>query len=391
MTLKEYIEKVIETRVSEVVNDPKVLAWAKRRMEFVSLSGGGKTLKKLAKQCQKNNKWYPLSAAFKTVYVALGEEFAQQWCQSSVERYAKFCEFSQAWFEPNAVFTAVTVEGDVVCYELAENVIYRWRDGSFHYREEPSPPAPQVHGYHSQVRKWESESPTALVYGVEVELLATTNRGEVARLAESCGFLAERDGSLDDSRGVEVIGAPMPFEDYAKPDSPWMKFLDGVQGHAKGGGDGYGIHVNINRRNLTALHSGKIICFVNENQSLCERVAGRSSEQWARFKKKKITSAVQRDVYENRLALVPDGEKYEAMAIRGQKRLEFRIFKATVDKSLFLSTVEFSDSIVSFSRDASCRQLTEKDYMAWMLKNHSKYPNLAKKFDMIKSKKKELV
>ena len=104
--------------------------------------------------------------------------------------------------------------------------------------------------YHDSHRPWNRTTVEGEVYGVELEVYAP-DRGDFAAYARDLGFLAERDSSLCEDHGVEIIGAPLHFESYYQVNGPWIKLLSyarttGIRGWRAG--CGYGIHVNINRR-----------------------------------------------------------------------------------------------------------------------------------------------
>lgn len=301
----------------------------------------------------------------------------QEWCEDCTGHNAFYCNRSEEYFKARE-FTEVDVEGESVCLEENEDNLYYWEsDDEYHWEGEPEEEeeTDAVAGYHSSHRPWDHKDfKKSLVFGVELEIKAKNCREDIAELATDSGFLAEEDGSLDDVYGIEIIGSPLPFESYAAEDSAWIKFLKAAAGQAKGwdAGTGYGLHVSINRRAISDFHTGKMLVFVNENKTLCEKVAGRSSDQWAAYKPKKLTSGKS-----------ATSEKYEALAIRSRTRLEFRIFRSTMRIEGFLRAVEFTASIVEFTRTASARNLTNCAYLGWLTANATTYRHLAKHLGII--------
>jgi hypothetical protein len=232
-----------------------------------------------------------------------------------------------------------------------------------------------IDGYHS--RRNESTRSSWLnkayrdqvLFGVELEILSNRDQSalqHISSCAKAQGFLAERDGSLDTSYGVEIIAPPLSIENCSKQ---WQQFLDNIAGNARGwqAGTGYGMHVSFSRKTLTNLHSGKLMMFVHQNQNLCEQVAGRSANEWCKYRPKKIGSGA----YDN------CWEKYEALANRGNYRWEMRIFRSTLKHSGFMRNVEFVKACIDFTKQAQVKA-TEEDFKAWLFlpANRKSYPNL---------------
>jgi hypothetical protein len=235
-----------------------------------------------------------------------------------------------------------------------------------------------IDGYHSRNNQSKRDSwqlphyRHSLLFGVELELLANNDDDalrHVSNCAKSRDWLAERDGSLHSERGIEIIAPPMSFEDNK---TNWVSFLDDIRGTAKGwnAGTGYGMHVSFSRRTLRDLHCGKLLMFVHKHQTLCENVAGRSANEWCRFREKKIGNGAWKGNISN---------KYEALAMRGDDRWEMRIFRSTTSNAGFLRNLEFVKACIDFTRQASALA-SGHHFQQWLMlpQNRSQYPNLFK-------------
>jgi hypothetical protein len=206
------------------------------------------------------------------------------------------------------------------------------------------------------------------VFGVELEVkvknecAVTDVYGRIVRH----GFIGERDGSLDDILGIEIVGKPMTFEQNR---DKWLPLLSNIRGSAVGwnAGTGYGMHVSLNRTSMTMLHQGKVLVFIHGNKNLCEKVAGRKETSWARYHSKKLGDAKN-----------GSDEKYQAISLRDATRMEVRIFRSTLSPEGFMRNLEFVAAIVAFTKSASAEALTDGDFRIWLSEpiNRKTYPNL---------------
>ncbi len=213
--------------------------------------------------------------------------------------------------------------------------------------------------YHSEARPWRNRTIPALALGVELECYSA-NRADVAEIATDCGMIAEQDGSLDDTCGIEIVGSPMKMSEYGASNCPWKSFLSQARVKAWDAGTGYGMHVSLNTAGMLAMDVAKFILFIHSNKSLCETIAGRSESSWAEYKDKNLKSMTQ-DIRAGR-----ESQKYEAAAIRSKTRVEVRIFRATAKFESFLKNVQFVDAVRAFTQSASPHSLTEKAFLAWL-------------------------
>jgi hypothetical protein len=228
-----------------------------------------------------------------------------------------------------------------------------------------------VPGYQSDQstrRSWKPD-PKIPHYGVELETLVkeTDNVSLVYNKIVDRGFLGERDGSLDSRRGIEIVGKPMTFEQNREE---WLGLLESLRGKVIGwmAGTGYGMHVSVNRKNLSRLHQGKFLVFIHANKSLCEKIAGRKEVHWCSYHPgKKVTDA--KRVYD---------DKYQAVSLRSEERMEVRIFRSTLSPEGFMRNLEFVAAAVDFTRTHGISQLRESVFREWLRTGgrRKQYPNL---------------
>lgn len=365
--LKRYIVNTLNRNISED-RSIKILKWAIKkkivsRFDYCILNTGKASLKISAFRCQRSQKWYSTKENSINVYTKVGNRKKYVTWHYRFVSEAFYCN-SHGYRYDRRKFTPIIVDDIEVCQE--ETRLFTWGDGSVHLNQETD----GVVGYHRSPKPWRENAVKGLVFGCELEILAKDSRKEINLIAQECGLYTERDGSIDEERGIEIIGAPESLEAHQDPDGKWMKFLNKVQGKAYGwnAGDNYGLHVSFNKLALRDYHTGKMLVFIHHNRNLCETIAGRKQNRWAQYVDKKIIDGTQNS----------EINKYESLAIRSVDRMECRIFRSTLKPAGFLRGVEFVASAVEFTRHASAKNLTENAYKEWLKKNTRNYKNLSR-------------
>jgi len=220
-------------------------------------------------------------------------------------------------------------------------------------------------------------SKRALCFGVELEMEAINGYENQRKMARLLGgpstdrYILKSDGSLN--YGAELVTVPGTLAWHQATDATgmrWAEVLKKVEGIAKSGKGtrSCGIHVHVNRKALTALMIGKILVFINDdnNKEFVEMIAQRGNNTYCQKSKKKLSDG--RRVSENR---------YEAVNVM-HKTIEFRIFRGNLRPERVIKNVEFCHALINFSKVADPAKLGYTDFLAWLSKHESAYPNLVK-------------
>lgn len=374
--LKDYIQSVLHRHWKDA--NIKVLDWAYSKKfiweRFVELHDGTISQLSDARQCQKSGKWYNYYSGFFYVVTNFTPRIQQLWHDS--ERDNAIYSHCGKWFDKNLPHEMIDVGGSNYCRELGNFI--QWADGSYHrYAQEVS--GDGVPCYHNSLRPWGETQNNKLVFGCELEILAKNDRKKIFDIAIECGLTGEEDGSLNRSRGIEIIGGPEELKDYQNPAGKWLQFFKKIRGLASAGGRNYGLHVSVNRAALSKLHSGKVFHFIHQNKTLCELVAKRKEHR---------TYSVFRGHSRVSHGRFETTDRYAAVAMRSKNRLEYRFFKSTATAPHFLRAVEFTAAVVEFTRHESARNLTEGKFLEWLKKNNKSYKNLAVYLKVINKPKK---
>lgn len=240
-------------------------------------------------------------------------------------------------------------------------------------------------------------------YGVEIELTSSCTREEMELIREygrdDALFFPKSDGSV---AGYELNVHPMTWA-WASAEFPW-EFVEKVAdaGSSVRESDN-GIHVHVSRKGFSGeAHLYRWMKFVYRNQAHAERIAGRSTDQWAGFREShkssqknhalnqmRMRKAEERrragDDYYPRNGYVSDStsdNRYSAINTTNRDTVEVRIFASTVDPKVFRARVGFVAATVEYTRQLTSRAIIAggwdwSAFQAWLLDNRETYPDLA--------------
>ena len=293
-----------------------------------------------------------------------------------------YCSRSEKWWSCYN-YTSVHVEdlGEVWCEEeFGELLSYCEYDGYWYYDVDEMPLEDEGYGnsipsYHSQRRSW--NVPDGITLGVELEVYVNDAVGAYENRPE--GIIGERDGSLDDTCGVEFIGAPLNYEDY-RVGGVWDKMLDVIQEYTDSDsfaqGDGYGMHISLGREPIAHDIQARFILFINNCQSFSEFVADRGQNRWAEYDKKDVKYV------QETMGVLDKGDcwggKYSATHV-DRHRIEVRIFRSTIDKDMFQKNIDYVMSALDYAtqHEDIAEVISVCHYLAWLGKQE-KYDALRK-------------
>lgn len=452
MTLREYIEKVVIVyhRHQGYSRVKKIIDWATRKKLIDLVEHNGKLVPKLMTwECPHCKKLHYLNgysrdmvkeasartATSTEAAIPGGKEIQQEFCINCVEGHCFTCQRSgiRYVYGPFSI-TSITVRdhNEMWCVEKSLEYLVK------HPTTGQWLSAVNVQGYHHGIRDWDvPEGQSDNFFGVELEILSGMAKGSkefVIRTAVECGLAAERDGSLDATYGIEIVGPPLIYDSVITPEesNPWFKFLQAIQGKAKGwdAGQGYGMHVNLNTqafgmvskehdnesRVVSTTNLSKFVSFICCNETLGKIIAGRTQTQYASYLQleqiggsKGMLSAIRGydpdrgrmgqstttsptsvgDFVESlRASFRPARRnvdrraqtmmKYLACSIRSRYRVEVRMFRSTIRWDRFIRNLQYCHSVKEYTAQAS--NLTyyhANNYLHWLGKNQHHYPELA--------------
>lgn len=251
----------------------------------------------------------------------------QTWCDDCVTRAATTCHNCSETFSDSEICNGP--DNNNRCCECHSDVVCICPDCESEHIGEPDCSCGQdVFSYHSDLVRFDWKSPEPGDWGIEIEI-SSDDRCEARDIANKWDWAGERDGSLSDSKGIELISPPMRFPELVKSVSGMVGDLHrsriGVRGWNAGkDGNSYGIHVSFDRRAWSELTILRFTRMINANPlGLCEFIAGRNCKAYAEFcpKEEMLTASL---TFENK------GKFFAVNAEKGRNRVEVRIFRSTL-------------------------------------------------------------
>lgn len=187
----------------------------------------------------------------------------------------------------------------------------------------------------------------------------------------------ERDGSLG-SNGAECITQPCSLL-YHQKKFPWRALLAAARscGFKSHDTTTCGLHVHIGRSSVLDQETeAKLDLFINRNIDMWEKVARRSSEQWAKAKKDKTWREAQ-----DSCRYRDHDSRYQAVNHTNGSTVEIRIARGTLKYETLLGTIELYDACVHFVNDLTVDEATLlngeswNDFVRYVCDRKERYPN----------------
>lgn len=257
--------------------------------------------------------------------------------------------------------------------------------------------------YHGSCRasffKERNANPTHPPLGVELEVYAEDRADAVADLRNTLDWIYERDGSLDDDHGFEIVSPPMGYDEWLHPETGDAHTLlsacrdAGVVGYNATNGM-YGIHINVHRRFLSPLQEARIMMFMcaQENLDLVRAVAQRR----AVYGSPQIDmGSLEQD--RQKIHLIGGLNHGTRQRGRREKKIygvgkyspinwkeniaEIRVFQSTTNPASFKKNLEFVWALIDWTKPIAATGASwhHADFVAWLAANHAArkmYPNL---------------
>ena len=328
---------------------------------------------------------------------------SETWCEGCREESAFYCERTHAYVHEDYGVRVNTDEFICAAWYAEDHYYCYESDGNWYSEPEDDENSSDLEDdendndglfpYGTNVlskHPWPANAPkSALLFGVELEIEGNDNTSReqlaiVAALGGNTGadlkdgaYILAADGSLN--TGVEIITVPQTFEAHkAETVVPWKKISAAIRGIAKSGNTKTcGMHVHINRAALTPLQTGKMLVFLNANSMtrLVERVAQRSTEQWAKRAPKAFADGLPHRVTEF--------GHYDALGYSSKGTMELRIFRGNTRHDRIMKNLEFTHAMCEFARLESMQDMDQPNkFLAFIGAREKTYPNLCKFLDV---------
>lgn len=188
----------------------------------------------------------------------------------------------------------------------------------------------------------------------------------------------KKDGSL--SSGFEIVTHPHSLESHY---TLWNQFLSNPPNMITSYKSGEcGLHVHVSRDSFTKNHLEKLIAFVNdeENYNFIRCLARRDANRYCKVDYRKKYTKIKSPYY---VSPISSRDRYEAVNVTNRNTVEIRIFRGTLNRSIFFMCLESVDAMRKFTRNCKPEELHYKYFVEWVRKKRREYYFL---FDYLVSK-----
>jgi hypothetical protein len=167
-----------------------------------------------------------------------------------------------------------------------------------------------------------------------------------------------------------------------------------------------GLHIHISRTGFSSgSHMHRFLNLVYSNQEFYEKLAGRSSDQWAKFSDI-IRQDYKRDIEGNRVLDewgsyslettrsfkgklgYRGSDRYSAVNTNNSATLEMRIFRGSVNGTTIKSQLDLAHASVEYTRTINANDvingaLTADSFMWYIFQHEELYPQLVSRIDRL--------
>jgi len=178
--------------------------------------------------------------------------------------------------------------------------------------------------------------------------------------------LAEDDGSLN--HGFELVTGYTGLDVHEKQLAYFKKPIRGLRSHDT---STCGLHIHIDKRNVTLNHATKMILFMNDsgNQKLIKTIARRSSNRFCKVLNKKADYSWLKSAKRSSDPLRQLNEdRYECLNFHNDNTIEFRLFKGTLKFESIMACLEFTYATWFFCKDNGYQDLTTDNFIQFICK-----------------------
>ena len=345
------------------------------------------------------------------------------WCGSCTENRAYWCECCEQYNSECSYFIGDRQEN--WCQYCANDNAY-WCDDCDEYNADGCDSCVNdddgnriIHdySYRPDAIFHSTDKNERLFFGLEIEVEAGNNIRESASYAHQLEMLdlayLKHDGSLNN--GFEVVTHPMSHEFFKKEAQEFWTVMEGLRSNPNYRVKSWdtrtcGLHIHISRTGFSGgAHMHRFLNLVYSNPEFYQTLAGRTSDQWAKFTDI-IQREYKRDADGNRIEASPESgllyevetkrtfmhklgnnrnsDRYSAVNTNNRDTLEMRIFRGTVNGDTIKAQIDLAHASVEYTRNLTVQDVREgalsADLFMWYIFQHEDlYPELSARIDKL--------
>jgi len=340
------------------------------------------------------------------------------WCNSCTENRAYWCESCE---EYNSYGTSYVRDRQESWCEMCLNDAY-WCDSCDEWNSDGCDSCSDDEGgriihdysYRPDAIFHSVDKNERLFFGLEIEVEAGHNLREASAYAHQLEALdlayLKHDGSLNN--GFEIVTHPMSHEFFKNEAQELWDTMEQLRSHGAYRVKSWdtktcGLHIHISRTGFNGgAHMHRFLNLVYSNQEFYETLAGRSSEQWAKFSDI-YRKDYKRDVngerlwsedtgyeitttrqFKHKLSTEYNSDRYSAVNTNNRETLEMRIFRGSVNGDTIKAQIDLAHASVEYTRTLTVQDVLEgalsADLFMWYIFQHEElYPHLSARIDKL--------
>ena len=295
------------------------------------------------------------------------------WCESCSDNYSNFCDNCEERHSGDN-YTVADSNMDFCerCYGeetyFCEDCGESYRNGcQDHNRDDDDIRLIHDYNYRPDPIFHSTDNNARLYFGMEIEVEAKdgnwTTRDAGAKRAQELEPLEiaylKSDGSL--SCGFEIVTHPMTHNYFHNEIPEFWDTLEALRNEYEmksWATRTCGLHIHISRTGFNGgAHLHRFLRLVYDNQMLYEKLAGRSSAQWAKFTDN--TNYDGQKSYFNKVSNGSHTDRYSAVNCQNRNTVEMRIFKGSLNHNFVKSSLDLAHASVEYTRTLTVRQVRE--------------------------------
>lgn len=239
-------------------------------------------------------------------------------------------------------------------------------------------------GYHNGYRDFTEVNASGKypALGAEIEVYCEDRADVVSDLKAIGGLVLERDGSLDDYNGFEIISKPYGREEWVVMAHSIFATLQehGAVGYNEPAGTNYGIHVTVHRRFLSPLSEARIAMFLVDkvNLNFVRAIAQRAQIYSAQHgvgmgavvdpNLRSVSNGLIKTysgAFEGKSGKIYGKGKYCPVNFK-EELAEFRIFQSTTNPVSFVKNLEFVWALIKWTNASTGCSHDHRDFLLWL-------------------------
>ena len=346
------------------------------------------------------------------------------WCEDCIDRRAYWCERCEGYNSDTSYY--ISDRGEYWCTGCSDSCAY-WcedcdeynADGCDRCSDEPTSNdgIRLIHdySYRPDAIFHSTKNDERLFFGIEIEVEARDDlraSADYAHQLESMDLAyLKHDGSLNN--GFEIVTHPMSHDFFKNEAGDFFAVMEGLrsqQGIRVKSWDTRtcGLHIHISRTGFNGgAHMHRFLNLVYTNPDFYSTLAGRTSDQWAKF-----TDIIQkeyvRDVngdrvptedrygyqikttrqFKHKLDTNRNSDRYSAVNTLNRETLEMRIFRGSVNGDTIKSQLDLAHASVEYTRNLTVQDvlngaLTSDNFMWYIFQHEDLYPELVARIDKL--------